>query len=80
MWCRFVDSYSKDYRNDLLNIEMSVFMNIKKEVIEETGPWTGSQKQNVMADVKIAFSIYSSFRSYEKSLKRHGSYFNFRRI
>ena len=58
---------------------MNIFNNIKKEVVEETGPWTGSYKQNMIADVKIASSIYSSFKNYENGMKRNGSFFIFKK-
>ena len=79
MWCRFVDTHSKDTRERLLEAEMNIFKNVKKEVVDETGPWTGSLQQNMMADVKIAYSIYSSFKNYSNGMQRLGTYFRFKK-
>ena len=79
MWCRFVDTHSKNTRQQLLDVEMNIFKNVKKEVVDETGPWIGSLKQNMMADVKIAFSIFSSFKNYSGGMQRHGAFFRFKR-
>ena len=81
LWCRLVDSYQKDetQRKDLLKIEHTIFLNIKGEVEALYGDWEGSAKQNTAADYKVASSIYSSFRNYERGLKRKGSFFQFKR-
>ena len=80
MWCRYLDTYSGRYREQLLQIEVRLFNNIKTEIQDESGSWEGTRHENFVADLKIAESIYNSFRAYERGMKRHGSFFDFSRI
>ena len=80
LWCRLIDTYAETDRDKIIAIENRIFCNIKHEIQEETGEWTGSQYQNSLADLKVASSIYKSFQSYENGKKRVGSFFNFRRL
>ena len=54
----------------LSQIELEVFKNILKEVESETDcKWSGSIKENSLADVKIAKSIRNSLINYERDRK-----------
>ena len=77
-----MDSYQTDEttRKDLLKVEHKQFEHILKDVEKETGPWSGSNIQNYLADVKIANSIYSSFKTYEGGMRREGTFFIFKRL
>ena len=77
-----MDSFEDDgeRRQELLTIEFAIFQNIKKEVEKETGNWCGSRLQNDKADMKVASSIYASFKNYEDGMKRRGSFFMFKRM
>lgn len=79
IWCRYLDTISGASKERLLAIEMRIFCNVKKEIEATLGPWSGTARENFMADTKIAQSISSSFKSYEKGMKRHGSFFDFKR-
>ena len=78
---RLVDGYQtvECKRKRLLEAENNIFQNVKKSIEDETGDWTGTKLQNRLADYKIAAAITTSFKTYEKGLKRRGSFFNFKR-
>ena len=79
MWNRFLDSFIGDELQTLLDIEKSIFENIKIDVENETGhPWTGTKEENSNADLKVAQSLYTSFKNYERGSKYYGSFFNFK--
>ena len=79
MFYRVVDSLATSEGDQVRSIEEHSFANIvKDEVEEELGPWTGSKEQNALADYKIASSIKTSFKSYEKNRKSfEESFFKF---
>ena len=79
IYYREVDSKSGEDGEKLRKIEESLFFSeVKANVVEELGPWTGSVEQNSMADMKISKNIKSSFRSYEKNRKKFDEcYFKF---
>ena len=81
LWTRFIDSYtgSPKRKEELLRIEKKIFEHVQKEMEEENGSWCGTRKENSIADMKIATHIYNCLRSYERGLKRQGSFFNFKR-
>ena len=80
MWNRFCDSFQGPEKAQLLNIERAIFVNIKGDVEQETGKkWCGDKDQNSRADIKVAQSVFMSFRSYERGAKYYGSFFNFKR-
>lgn len=81
LWNRLLDTleFGKE-REDLLAIENKLFTHIKKEIEAETGlPWTGTEEENYTADLKVATTVYLSFKNYEAGLKRQGSFFAFKR-
>lgn len=60
---------------------MDIFANIVKEVEKATEKnWSGTVKENKMADTKVAMSIRNSFQNYERDRKDGDvSFFNFKR-
>lgn len=82
LWNRFLDggTMKDEVRKDLLKIENKIFNNIKPDVEKETHPWTGSQEQNFIADHAVAKAVSKAFETYERGLKRKGTYFTFRRF
>ena len=64
----------------LEKIEMEIFGNVVSEVEEETKHgWSGSMKENKLADEKVAKSIRNSFQIYEKNRKATAtSFFRFK--
>lgn len=81
MWNRLLDSIEDGKeKEELLRIENKLFLNIKKEVEADTGSsWTGTVEENYNADLKVASSVYISFKSYESGLKRQGQFFQFKK-
>ena len=68
LYYREVDSKSGEDGDKLRKIEESLFFSqVKADVVEELGPWTGSVEQNSLADMKISKKIRTSFHSYEKN-------------
>lgn len=65
----------------MISIEMDIFGNIVKEVEKVTKQdWTGSLKDNKLADEKVAMSIRNSFQNYERDRKgKDVSFFNFKK-
>ena len=82
MWTRFLDTYSRDVdkQKHLFRIESEIFNHVKKEVVDETGEWEGSRKQNRLADIKVATRIYNSFRAYSRGMQYFGEFFTFKRF
>ena len=60
---------------------MDIFSNIVKEVEKATKQdWSGSLKENKLADEKVAMSIRNSFQNYERDRKgKDVSFFNFKK-
>ena len=81
VWNRLLDTIGDGQeKEDLLVIENKLFMHSKKEIETETGlPWTGTEEENYTADLKVATSVYTAFKSYEAGMKRQGSFFQFKR-
>ena len=81
IWIRFLDTFSgsEKRKSDLLRIESSIFKHVQKEMEAEFGSWCGSREENSIADSRIAAYIYNSLRSYERGLRRQGSFFNFKK-
>ena len=76
---RLIDSYEGEEAIQLRAIESEIFEAIKEEIANDYGgSWTGCNIQNRAADAKVASSIKSSFRAYEKQgLKPYGHFFKF---
>ena len=71
---RILDGGLFDHKSEeskrLLQIEIDVFKNILKEVEKETEcKWSGTIKENSLADAKIAKSIRNSLINYERDRK-----------
>lgn len=66
--------------NRLADIELGIFGNIVKEVEKQTKhEWSGSLKENKLADERVASCIRNSFANYEKDRKADSpSYFKFK--
>ena len=64
------DKGSEEFKR-LSQIELDVFKNILKEVEKESDcKWSGTIKENSLADVKIAKSIRNSLINYERDRKK----------
>ena len=74
-----MDSFEGEDREELLDIELLIFQNIKEEIESQFGEWSGSKIENSKADAKVAECILNSFRSYERGRKLNGSFFTFKR-
>lgn len=66
--------------NRLSRIEMEIFENIVTEVEKKTEmDWSGSRKENRLADEKVAMSIRNSLHNYERDRKADApSFFKFK--
>ena len=66
--------------NRLAGIEMEIFGNIVKDVEKEMDQeWSGTKKENRIADEKVAMSIRNSFLNYERDRKANApSFFKFK--
>ena len=70
----------EEIKDNLLKIEMDIFLNVREEILEEIGfkSWPGTSLENSTADYKIAMCLKNSFRNYEsKKSKVEPSYFKF---
>ena len=70
----------EEIKDNLLKIEMDIFLNIREEILEEIGfkIWSGTSLENSTADHKIAMCLKNSLRNYEcKKSKVEPSYFKF---
>ena len=81
LFYRFLDSYeeNQETKERLNSIENEMFQHIKPKVEADLNQkWSGSKVQNSLADLKIADSIKSSFKSYEKQgVRPDGHFFEF---
>ena len=59
----------KEDQDRLQRIEETIFLSIKKDVLEELGDeeWVGDSKQNQFADLKVATYLKQSFAEYKKN-------------
>ena len=76
LFYRILDTLEDDDENKerLLDIEMSAFRDIKKDI----GEWSSSVETNMKADLLIASKIRTSFASYERTRgKYQRSFFTF---
>ena len=63
-----MDSLANSDGDRVREVEEKSFTNLVKEEVEtEMGVWTGSEEQNRSADLKIAISIKTAFKNYEKN-------------
>ena len=76
---RVVDSQIGVEGDRIRVIEEEVFFqSVKAEVENMMGPWCGTPRQNECADSRIAISIKSAFKVYEKNKEDfEDSYFKF---
>ena len=76
---RCVDSLATSDGDRLREVEERSFSNLVKEEVEtELGVWSGLEEQNRLADFKIASSIKTAFKNYERNKKSYEkSFFKF---
>ena len=76
LFYRIIDTLEDDDENKerMLEIEMSAFRDIKKDV----GEWSSTVEINMKADLLIASKIRTSFASYERTRSKYQrSFFTF---
>ena len=63
-----MDSEGNENGAKLRAIEEDLFRKTKKEVVNVTGPWKGTQHQNKLSDGKISATVRNSFKTYDKGV------------
>ena len=60
-------------------LEERLFLDeVKADVEKKLGVWSGTKKENCLADLKVAVLVKNSLKSYEKTKKDfEESFFNF---
>ena len=63
---RLIDGMKTEDTDELLKIEEELFSVIKNDIFKDSEEWTGSLLQNKECDKRIAATLRSSFKSFEK--------------